>query len=265
MKTTSKVLLALGIIAVIVAAGLYFLLANLDRIVAAAIEKYGSEATATKVRVSSVRINLRGGEGAIRGLSIGNPAGFATSNALQLETIAVAVDTGSVTRDPVVIDKVTISEPRITYEINTAGLSNINVIRKHLEGKRDKAPPGKKSADGGGKKIVIRSLVVEKGEISIQVAALSGKPLTASLPRIELRDLGGKGGDSPGDIASQILGPLMDQVALAASRTGIGQYLGKEAGEIRKALEEKAQEKLGIPAEDAAKGAEEAVKKLFGK
>jgi len=139
------------------------------------------------------------------------------------------------------------------------------VIKKHVESLSGKTPAEKKTAEGGGKKIVIRSLVVDKGEISIQVAALSGKPLAASLPRIELRDLGGKGGDTPGEIASQIVGPLMNHVALAASRSGIGQYLGKEAGEIRKTLEGKVQEKLGVPVKDEAKGAEEAVKKLFGK
>ncbi len=82
---------------------------------------------------------------------------------------------------------------------------------------------------------------------------------------MELKNVGGKGGSTPSKIAVQVLGPLLNLVAVAASRAGVGQYLGKDVGEVRKALEEKAREKLGAPGGEAAKGAEEAVKKLFGK
>ena len=261
MKTTSKVLIALGVIAVIAAAGLFFLFSRLDRIVAAAIEKYGSEATGTKVEVSSVRIRLKAGEGSIRNLSVGNPAGFTTPKAFRLEDITVAVDTGSITRDPLVIDKVTVLAPRITYEIDQAGRSNIGEIRKRVEGGRGKEPSGKKTGGEGGRKIVIRHLVIENGEVSVQAAALPGKPINVSLPRISLSDLGGKGGDSPGAIARQVLEPLVTQATQAAARTGVQRYLGEGATEMKKAIEEK----LAVPGKDAAKGAEEAVKKIFGK
>jgi hypothetical protein len=268
MKTTSKVIIALGILAVILAAGVFFLLSNIDRIVTAAIEKYGSETTGTKVVVSSVQIKLKGGEGSIRNLSIGNPRGFTTPKAFSLENITVAVDTDSITGDPVIIDKVTISAPRITYEINKSGQSNIDVLKKSVESylKRKTKPSTKKTGDDAGKKMIIRSLAIEKGEVSIKIAALPGKPLSATLPRIALRNLGGKGGDTPGNIAAQILKPLVNEATRAATNSGIGQYLGKEAAEVKKALEEKAREKLGVlPGKDAAKDAGEAVKKLFGK
>jgi hypothetical protein len=270
MKTTSKIIIALGILAVILAAGVYFLISNIDRIVSAGIEKYGSETTGTNVDVSSVQIKLKEGEGSIRNLSIGNPGGFTTPKAFSLENITVVVDTDSITGDPVIIDKVTISAPRITYEINKSGQSNIDVLKKNVESYlNQKTEPASKKAgtgDDAGKKMIIRSLVIEKGEVSIKVAALPGKPLSATLPRIALRNLGGKGGDSPGNIAAQILTPLVNQATRAASTAGIGQYLGKSAGEVTKALEEKAREKLGVlPGKDAAKDAGEAVKKLFGK
>jgi hypothetical protein len=268
MKTTSKIIIALGILAVILAAGVFFLLSNIDRIVTAAIEKYGSETTSTKVDVSSVRIKLREGEGSIRNLSIGNPSGFTTPKAFTLENIIVAVDTDSITGDPVIIDKVAISAPRITYEINKSGQSNIDVLKKSVESylNRKTEPATKKTGDEAGKKMIIRSLVIERGEVSIKIAALPGKPLSATLPRIALSNLGGKGGDTPGNIAAQILKPLVNEATRAATSSGIGQYLGKEAGEVKKALEEKAREKLGgLPGKDAAKDAGEAVKKLLGK
>lgn len=236
MKASGKAFIGLGIFVVLVAAGLFLLLSGLDRIVAAAIEKYGSEATGTKVGVASVRLDLKGGKGTIRNLSVGNPPGFSTPNAFRLEDISVAVDTGTVTGNPVVIDRVTILSPRITYEIDKDGRSNIELIQKRLQGTSSKKSAGKETGDPEGKKVVIRRLVIDKGEIEIRVAALPGKPLSATLPRIELKNLGGEGGDSPGDIARQVLGPLVNQVAVAASGAGIGKDAAKDAGDALKKL-----------------------------
>ncbi|MGZ8429201.1 MAG: DUF748 domain-containing protein [Candidatus Deferrimicrobiaceae bacterium] len=258
MKTTSKVLIAMGIVAVIVAGGVFFLYPNYDRIVAAAIEKYGSEATGTKVAVSSVRIKRNAGEGSIRNLSIGNPLGFSTPSSVHLETITVAVDTGSVTKNRLVIDRVMISAPRITYEINESGQTNIEAIRSKVEMAEDEAEHEgssrnrRKIKDGGNTRIIMKSLIIENGEVTIQAATLPGKTLSVPLPRIELRNIGGKRGAYPGAIATQVLGPLVNQVIQAATRAGIGQQPGEGAAEMKKALEEK----LAAPGKEAAKSAE---------
>jgi hypothetical protein len=89
--------------------------------------------------------------------------------------------------------------------------------------------------------------------VDIKVAALSGKPLSAPLPRIVLRNLGGDGGDSPGDIANQIIGPMAGQTALAVSRTGIGESLGRGV------------EKLGETGRESATTLEGGLKKMLGK
>ena len=67
----------------------------------------------------------------------------------------------------------------------------------------------------------------------------AGKPLSTLLPRMELQNVGGKGGSTPSEIAGQVLGPLLNQVTLAASRAGVAQYLGKGAEDVKKALEER--------------------------
>lgn len=246
MRTSNKTMIGLGVLLFLIAAALFVALSGLDRIVAAAIRKYGSEATGTKVGVSSVKIGLKGGTGSIRGLSVGNPPGFSAPDAFRLGEISVAMDPGAFTSDPVVIDRVTILSPRVVYEIDREGRSNIDRIRQSLQGDPAKGPDAKPAAGKRGTKMVIRRLIIDKGEIEIRVAALSGKPLSASLPRIELKNLGGEGGGSPGEIARQVLGPVLQQVAASASREGIGQYLAS-------------------PGKDAAKGAGDALKKIFGK
>lgn len=265
MKTGSKVLIVLAVVVSIVAAGLFLLIFNLDAIVEAAIEKYGSKATGTDVEVSTVKIKLKAGEGLISGLSIGNPSGFSAPSAFDLEDITIVIDSASIAKDPVVIDKVVVSAPRITYEINESGEANIGRIRKNVQLYGEQSKPSEKGKAEGGKKLMIRSLVIEGGEVDVRVAARPDKPLSAKLPRIHLKNVGGESGAAPGDIALQILKPLVNGAAQAAARTGVEQYLGKNVEEVEKMLQEGAQEKLGTKAEEAAKGAEGAVKKLFGR
>lgn len=264
MKGSRKALIGLGVFIAIVGAGLFLLLSSLDRVVAAAIEKYGSESTGTRVRVSSVRLDLKEGKGTIRNLSVGNPSGFPSPNAFHLEDISVAVDIGTVTGNPVVIDQVTILSPRIAYEIDEAGRSNIQLLKGNLQKTSPKESSGTR-AGGSERKVVIRRLIIDKGEISIRVPVLTGVPKAVALPRIELRDLGGKGGSSPGEITRQILGPLVNRVASAASRAGIGQYLEKGSAEWKRTLEEAAGGTVDVPGKDAAKDAGDALRKMFGK
>lgn len=219
---------AIGILAVAAAVTLF--LSGLDRIVAAAIERYGSEAAGTEVRVSSVRIRPAAGEGSVRRLSVANPPGFSAPEALRLEDISIKVNAAEWTGDPVVIERIVVRAPHVTYEINEAGESNIEAIRKNL-GKPRRAGAAKGgNPDGAGRRIVIRKLIVERGRIDVRAAA-SGKPLSATLPRIELDNVGGKGGDTPGALANQVAGRILRQAALSATASGVGRLLGDAARE----------------------------------
>ena len=66
------------------------------------------------------------------------------------------------------------------YEVITNVEAFIRITTAALE---ERGLSGK-GAGKEGKKLLIRSLVIEEGEIAVQVAALSGKPLSTSLPRV---------------------------------------------------------------------------------
>src|SRR5688572_12656680 len=93
--------------------GLYYLFTNLDHIVKAAIEKYGSQTTQTSVRVDNVKITLASGTAAISGLSIANPKGFDAKNAFSLGTIETGIDIKSIGKQPLIIDKIIIRKPQV--------------------------------------------------------------------------------------------------------------------------------------------------------
>jgi len=259
MKKGRNILIALGVIVVIVAVGIFFLFSNLDSIVKGAIEKYGSRATGTEVKVSSLHISLKNGEGSIGGLSIGNPPGFSGANAFELKNITIAIDTGSLTKTPFVIRKIAVSDPYISYEINNSGKANINEIRKNLKytrkgGSEDKKKNGKKRT------FVIKNLVIDRGRVDAGVAALPDKSFTAELPRIQLVNVGGQGGSAPSELAVQILRPIATRAIEAASETGVRMYLGMSAEEAGEMLEEGLKEKTG-----AAGKAKNALENFMGK
>jgi hypothetical protein len=264
MKAGSKIIIILAIIIVIVLGGLYYLISNIDSIVKAGIEKYGSKATGTDVSVAQVKIRLRAGEGSIGGLSIGNPPGYSGRDAFSLKDITVAIDTGSITSNPVIIEKISVLAPKVTYEVNESGKANINEIKANLERYRGSEPAGGEKAESG-KRILIRNLVIDEAQVDVRVAALPEESMSAKIPKIQLTNVGGKGGATPEEVALQVLRPLVNQAVQAAARTGVEKYIGKSAEEAQKLLEEKAREKLGTAGEGAAKEAGEAVKKLLGK
>ena len=170
MKLARNLGIGLAVLAAIIVAAVIFLLSSLDSIVAGAIEKYGSQVTQTPVRVSSVSIDLKSGSGAINELRVGNPAGFKAPDILTLGGISTRIDTASVTQDPIVIDEISISAPRVVYEINKAGASNIKVLEQNIA-----------ASSGAGKSGSEASGSPEGPRLVINKLALSGNAASTSL------------------------------------------------------------------------------------
>ncbi|TNE36601.1 MAG: hypothetical protein EP347_10695, partial [Alphaproteobacteria bacterium] len=83
-----KIAIGVGVFVVLIAAGVFFLTSNLDGLVKNLVEKYGSEATGTKVALGSVAIDLTGGAVTLGELSVANPAGFESSHAFKMKNIS---------------------------------------------------------------------------------------------------------------------------------------------------------------------------------
>jgi uncharacterized protein involved in outer membrane biogenesis len=230
---------AIVIIVVLIAAAVLLLFSNLDKLVAKGIEKYGSEATGTRVSVSGVHISLREGRGSIRGLRVASPDGFKVRTVLALEGITVAVDIKSVREDPIVIGEIRIKAPVVNAEITKTGDSNIEELRKHVKA-RAGASGGERGDSGTAtKKLRVERFVFEEGRIEVDATALGLEKKTIVLPEIRLHDVGGAGGAAPEEIAAVIL------KAVAGKATS--EIAGSEVDRLIK-------ERLGGSTADKAKG-----------
>ncbi len=230
--------IALGaflVLLVTIGFGIYYLLSNLDGIVKTAIETYGSQATQTAVRVESVQIILKDGSGAIRGVTVGNPQGFVAKQAFSLGEISTQIDLKSLSEDVIVIEHITVRAPEVFFELNEAGKNNLDELNRNLSSSASGSSASGKSSDSDPK-LIIRKLLFVDGNIHASVVPLN-KDYELKLPKIELKNLGGKNGATPTQIADQVLKVLTDRALDEVKKKGLDQYKVQLEGEVNKRLE----------------------------
>lgn len=235
MRKGKIFLMVLAALAVLIAGAVVYVVLNINSIVKGAIEKYGSQAAETNVRVSAVDVRLSTGEASIAGLTVANPEGFKARNIFSLGNISVRMDVKTVSKSPIVIPEVRISSPEVFYEMNSSGASNLDLLKKNLQGTasgkkpRDEKKPGEKEV-----KLSIKKLVFEKGRVEARVAALGGRPILLNLPRLELTDIGKGGGATPSEVARTIITALAEETAEVVARSEGEKYLKKRAERLLK-------------------------------
>lgn len=273
-----KVFLAGGVVAVLAVVAVVYFWSNIGSIIKAAVEKYGSEATQAKVTLNEVDVSATSGEGSLKGLTIGNPAGFKTESAFKLGAISLKIDTGTLTGDTIVIKEIVIQAPEVTYELASGG-SNLDAIKKNVDAFAKKMGGGSSSAStssdsGGGKKLIIENLYVKGGKVNVSASFLQGKALGSPLPDIHLKDIGKeKKGASIGEVADKLITAITGAAGKAVSSLNLGD-LAKKAGEQLDAVKGQAADVMkkategGSGAADAIKegaaGAGDAIKGLLG-
>lgn len=235
MKRTSKVLLGVGtVVLLLVIGGIWFLYQNLDSLVASVIERQGSEATQTAVDVGSVSIDLQEGAAGISSLAIANPDGFSSQPAIALEEFAIELDPLAVTSDPLVIERVRVDGARVLVEQEGAR----NNLRTILESVQRLATDTDEQAEG-------RKLVIERFELADARATLRVPQLNeereVQMPEIVLTDIGrATNGATAAEVAQQLLGPIIRMALESAAEAGVTdalkERLGEAEGEIAEGL-----------------------------
>ncbi|MDJ0790164.1 MAG: hypothetical protein QNK05_25500 [Myxococcota bacterium] len=205
---------------VIVAAAFYFLASGLDGTVARFVERVGTETLGAPVHVGDLEISIADGQARMSGLSVANPPGWDAATAFKLGAIAVKIAVPSISADgPIVLDAIDVEAPRVTLVVDEQGRSNLDEIRRqagsaskasdHLEEGEEPAP---------GRKIRIDELRMRGGVIVADTRALGGDVRELELPDLDLREVGGPEGTSPGRIAETVATALVQQAVAEAAK-----------------------------------------------
>lgn len=222
-----KVVLALVVVAVVaIAGGIFYVLTNLNSIVAGIIEDEGGKVTETGVSVSGVDISLREGRSTIAGLEVASPDPYGIGPAFSLGEITVDIDVESLRSEPIVIDEIRVAAPEVRAEFLANGSSNILKLQQNVQ-RFAAAQAGEGGGQGGGgdaadqKRIRIKSFVFEEGRIEVDATALGMPAKSLDLPSIRLDDIGGSDGARPDEIAQAVIEALTREASSQIAQAGV--------------------------------------------
>lgn len=219
--------IVLIVVALVLGAGVYYFGANLNSMVARVIETNGNRVTETDVKVSGVVMSLRDSRGSIDHLTVASPNGYDANDVFTLGNITVVIDPQSMVGNVIRIEEVHISAPVVFAEFTKSGSSNVDELRRRVQDYAGAAAGGK-AARPNAKRIRIALLVLEKGRIEIDAAALGVATRTIDLPEIRVTDLGGTKGAPPDDIAKEILAAMARAATSELAAAEIHDLVGKQ-------------------------------------
>ena len=263
-----KIILGIGIgIVVLLVVGVIAVGVFLGSIVKAGMETVGPKVTQTTLTVEAVNISLLGGSASVKGLVLGNPAGYQAPQAISVGDAAVSLAPGSLLSDKIVIRSVAVRNAEITFEGNPFGANNLTKIMDNVNAMTASAHAGTNapaaSAAGAkkpAKKLEVDDLLITGAKIHANLTGVVNKEITLPLPDIHLTDLGkGSDGITAADLTKTVLGQVTTGT-IKALTTAVAD-LGKNVSGAAKGA-----------AQEAGKAANEGVEKvkkglggLFGK
>jgi len=266
-----KILLIGGsIVVVVIIVVIVFGLSKIGPMIQGAVNTFGPDITKTDVRLGKVDVSIFSGEAKLNNFYLGNPKGFKSAQAMNVGSVYVNVDEGSLTKDTIVIDKVEVVAPEITYE-KLRSTDNFKTILNNVQKAVGTKKPATKKTDkkDGGKKILIKNFIVRDGNVNLVMSVLGDQSISAQLPDIHLKDLGAKkGGASPAEVFDQVFKELYARItspAVTAELNKILESMGKKSLDEITAISEKELKGVGEKAQEGVKAVTDKLKGLFGK
>lgn len=262
----NKILIGVAAASALILGGLVFLVMNVNSVIKNGIELTGSAIFKVPVTVERVEVSFLSGVGEITDLKVGNPEGYQSESALQIDSLKIEIDVGSLTSNKIHIKSLMVDSPRITYEgsFTTSNLkqlqTNAERSRKSdggsTEGSGGDGPTAGDTGDGGasssGPYIQLDLLVISNANIEVLLSFLGDESLILTMPEMELHDLGREDELSAAGLMSEILVSLNGEL-----RPLIRSYAAKSLGDQLKGDT--------VAFKDAVRETVSKLKGLFGK
>lgn len=237
----------------------------LDAVVKRGLERIGPRITGTSVSVERVNLSLVLGRGRVRGLVVGNPKGYHMPNAYYVPSARITFDPASVVQGKIIIDRMVLESPEISYEVNLSG-NNLDKIKANARAfsRRQRMKgggAGDREPDGELEYVQINHFIVKDPKLKVSASIFRGRSMTFDMDEIHLRDIGkGSRGATVNDATSQILTSTVRAVRKVVSTSG--EALNKSARRIDRSETSKDLRRGGD--ERAAQGLKKATDLLGG-
>ncbi|OGV37146.1 MAG: hypothetical protein A2X48_04865 [Lentisphaerae bacterium GWF2_49_21] len=235
-------MIGLGILAFIVVL-IFIIHFFLGFIVKAGAENIVPKFTGGPVNMGSFRFNMFTGKATMKKFVIGNPQGYKTEYAINLDNLVVDVDMTSIFSKKLVIQEIRIEGAQVIYELGL-GTSNLGEIQNNIgkATRADKKADEKKEETTNepkeGKKIQISHFYFNDAKVSMSAVALQGVKASVPIPSIHLEGIGKeKEGASIGDAAMEMFNSIFTVVGnMDGSGVGAVKGVGEDAWKKAKGL-----------------------------
>jgi hypothetical protein len=166
---------------------------NLGTIVKIAVNTYGPEVTKTQMQVDKADVSIFQAQAGLENFILGNPEGFSSPHAITVGSILIDVDESTLTKDTIIIDRIEVIGPEITYEIKGT-TDNFRAMIDNMKKpeKAEKKVGEKKVEKKDGKKVIIRDLLLKNIKIKTSADLVGGDIATTTISEIHLRNIGEK-------------------------------------------------------------------------
>jgi uncharacterized protein involved in outer membrane biogenesis len=239
-KLLIKVVVVLVIVLVVAVVAVTL---SLGSIVKKGVETVGPLLTKTEMKLDSASLSLLSGFGSLKGFFVGNPEGFKTPSAFQVDVVSLGIKPMSVFSDKVHITHVRVAGPQITFEGSLSG-NNLSKILENVQAATGASRPDQKD-EGASRKMQVDELVIQGGSIQVSATVLGGKVLPLPLPDIELKDLGqGPEGITAAELTQRILNEVTANT-LKAVQKGLSDAGKGAVDAAAEAAKKKATENIG--------------------
>ncbi|MGC4070991.1 MAG: AsmA family protein [Nibricoccus sp.] len=223
-------LVALAVVAILIVAF------TLGSIVKKGVNHAGPQITQTSVVLEDAKISPFSGKGTLKGLTVGNPAGWTTPRAFYLGEISIDLEPGSLTKDHIVINSIVIDQPEITFEtkITTSNLQDLlkNIQKSSESGSTTPQPQpsgeSKPAEPGKEVKLEVKSFRLVNAKV---IVAGGGTSVPVEIPSLVMENLGTReGGLTPQQLSMAVLKEITTQVAQVGAKKAAEKGLFDKAG-----------------------------------
>lgn len=219
MKLLKVVGMIVVLLILLVVVGFIALVGYIDSVAKAGVERGGSYALGVDTTLDSISVGVFSGEVSMSGLEVGSPEGFSAPHFVKLGEGDVAVTLSSLREELVEVPRLRLSaidlqleqkDGRENYEVI---LDNVKKVTGGSEGEPAPAPP----EDEGGKKFVVRDLLLE--DITVHMSLLGDlvgdlARTEVNIEKIQLKDVGrtGEGVGGTGVTMSELSGIIVQAI-----------------------------------------------------
>ena len=243
------VLKLIGLVVVLVIVAIVVIYFSLNSLVKKGVETIGPQLTKVEIKLNRVSLSPLSGRGELGGLFIGNPEGFKTPSAVQLDIVRLGLEPSSVLSDVIVVNEVLVKGPEITLEGTLGGDNNLSKILDNLKASagasETPAKPGTEPPAKKEKKFYVKDVLIEGGKVHLSMTLFQGQAATVPLPAVHLQNIGTpEEGVTSAELSKQIMVALLENVTKAAAE-GVAN-LGKDVENIRKSVDEASKAVQGL-------------------